>query len=51
MKKKVFSSVTIPVQDIERLREIAERERRSMAQQVSYLIEQHYLSRFVQESA
>lgn len=40
-KKKPFSTVSIPAGDIDRLREIAEQEHRSMAQQVSYWIDQH----------
>lgn len=41
MKKKNYSTVTISDADLDRLREIAEQEHRSMAQQVSYWIEQH----------
>lgn len=42
MKKKAFAQVNIPVDDLERLRQVAELERRSMGGQVSYWIEQYF---------
>ena len=46
MTKRNHTTVSLPTKDLDRLREIAEREHRSMAQQISYWIEQEALKQF-----
>lgn len=42
MKEKAFITVNIPVDDHAALKQIAGHERRSLGQQLSYLIDQEY---------
>lgn len=44
MSKKEFASFSLPVTEIERLREIASKEHRSMSGQVVFWMEQHLQS-------
>lgn len=41
MSKKVFATLSLPVDELDRLREIASQEHRSLAGQVTYWMEQH----------
>jgi len=51
LKKTAFTKVTLPASDLDRLREIAEREHRSMSQQISYWIEQDCLKQIQREAS
>lgn len=51
MKKKDFTTVGIKANDLDSLKEIAAREHRSMAQQISYWIEQDQLKQLQREAS